>query len=359
IANAGTDQTVDEGTIVTLDGSASSDEDGNTLTYLWTAPSGITLSNTKAPMPTFTAPYITSDTMLTFTLTVNDGYNNSIENNIIISVSNILNNVTPIANAGRDQSVNKGILVTLDGSLSFDSNGDLLTYLWSAPDGITLSDNSIVNPTFIAPNVSSDIILSFKLFVSNSTTHSKADEVLIKVKGNQINIIPLANAGYQQTVEEGSLVSLDGSLSNDEDGDPLLYTWSAPEGITLSDSNSVNPTFYAPNVANDTTLTFELVVNDGIENSQKDIVLINISNITWIQNHNTFSLSAYPNPSKGQFNISSNMNINAEIINMLGKTIEKIHLIPGNNQIDISEYGEGLYILITQDMHTIKLNIQK
>ena len=74
-ADAGADQTVDDGTEVTLDGSGSADVDGDTLTYLWaqTAPDSgadVTLSSTAAEQPTFTAPERETDVTLTFELKV-------------------------------------------------------------------------------------------------------------------------------------------------------------------------------------------------------------------------------------------------------------------------------------------------
>jgi hypothetical protein len=48
----------------------------------------------------------------------------------------------------------------------------------------------------------------------------------------------VANAGADQTVEEGTLVTLNGSSSSDADSDPLTYLWTAPDGISLNDNIS-------------------------------------------------------------------------------------------------------------------------
>ncbi len=89
VANAGVDQTVSEGSLVTLDASASNDLDAeDTLTYLWTAPGGITLSSSTAIKPTFTAPEVSMDTSYIFTLTVSDG-KSSDSDTVAITVDNI------------------------------------------------------------------------------------------------------------------------------------------------------------------------------------------------------------------------------------------------------------------------------
>ena len=72
VANAGAPQTVNPGDSVTLDGSGSSDPNGDTLAYLWQQTGGVTvmLSDATSISPTFTAPAASG--MLTFTLTVTD-----------------------------------------------------------------------------------------------------------------------------------------------------------------------------------------------------------------------------------------------------------------------------------------------
>jgi hypothetical protein len=79
------------------------------------------------------------------------------------------------------------------------------------------------------------------------------------------NRMPIANAGWPQSVERGALVRLDGSASYDPDGNlPLLFTWMQTGGPpeTLSDMHAVSPTFTAPDKR--TVLTFNLVVTDAL-----------------------------------------------------------------------------------------------
>ena len=88
-ASAGSDQTPTEGDTVTLDASGSSDEDSDSLTYAWSQDSGTTmsLSDTTAASPTFTAPQATADYTLVFTVTVSDGNGGSDTDSVTITVS--------------------------------------------------------------------------------------------------------------------------------------------------------------------------------------------------------------------------------------------------------------------------------
>jgi peptidoglycan/xylan/chitin deacetylase (PgdA/CDA1 family) len=86
VANAGSAQTVSTGSSVQLDGSGSSDPNGDSLTYQWTQTGGtaVTLSSSTAARPTFTAP--SSAGTLNFRLVVNDGQVNSSPSTVAITV---------------------------------------------------------------------------------------------------------------------------------------------------------------------------------------------------------------------------------------------------------------------------------
>jgi hypothetical protein len=89
VANAGTDQRVNAGYVVALDGSKSKDPDSDQLTYSWTQTTGpsVTLSDSNASTASFKAPNISSDTTLKFSLTVKDDKGATNNNPAIVSVA--------------------------------------------------------------------------------------------------------------------------------------------------------------------------------------------------------------------------------------------------------------------------------
>ena len=272
-ANAGADQTVAEGASVTLDGSGSSDSEGENLTYAWTQVGTpmVSLSDADTATPTFTAPAdLLNDATLEFSLVVNDGTNASAAATVTITITGV--NDPPIANAGPDQNnIAEGASVTLDGSGSSDSDSDnsALTYAWTqvGTATVTLSDADTATPTFTAPaDLLTDATLEFSLVVNDGTNDSAADSVIIAITGE--NDAPTANAGSDQRWGKGTEVTLDGTGSTDPDGDNLTYLWSqgtSATRVTLSDTTAAQPTFTIPNVIPEgpALYTFILVVNDG------------------------------------------------------------------------------------------------
>ena len=96
VADAGPDQTAIDGSLVTLDGTGSSDPDGDSITYSWTQTSGtnVTLSNATIANPTFVAPSTTEEIMLGFSLVVNDGLLDSLPDSVVITVSPIISGIS-------------------------------------------------------------------------------------------------------------------------------------------------------------------------------------------------------------------------------------------------------------------------
>ena len=90
-AVAGANQTVPGGAAVTLNGGGSNDPDGDTLTYSWTQTLGtaVTLNNAGSASASFTAPTVTSDTLLRFSLEVTDpnGLSDSAEASVTVTTN--------------------------------------------------------------------------------------------------------------------------------------------------------------------------------------------------------------------------------------------------------------------------------
>src|SRR5688572_7748428 len=276
IANAGSDEMAAVGTAITLDGSASESSSGAPVSYQWTLTSKPSGSTALLTSPNSARPTFTPDVAGAYIVTLVVHANGVTSQPDTVSITCSTGNIAPRANAGPDRSAAPGGSITLDGTASRDPNNTAVTYSWrivTQPSGSTpvLSNATTASPTFRA-----DVpgVYTIALTVSDGSLTSAADQVNITVAAG--NLPPVANAGPDQTVTTGQVVSLSGTHSTDPNGDPLSYSWclkGSPQGssATLNGTNTARPTF-TPDVAGSYVLC--LTVNDGKAGSASDSVVV-------------------------------------------------------------------------------------
>lgn len=251
--NAGVDQTVNEDTLVTFDGSASADENG-IATYTW-AFTDVTLKTLTGKNPTYT--FATPGTY-TITLTVTDPAGNSATDTVIITVLDI---TKPTANAGLDRTVNEDTPITLDGSASSD-NVAISAYTWTFTDVATKTlAGEKPAYTFNTPGV-----YTITLNVTDAAGNWATDTITITV----LDITkPVANAGQDQTVNVGASVSFDASSSTDNVG-IVSYEWNFGDGTTGSGKTTTHT------YANAGTYTVTLTVKDAAGNTATHQITVTV-----------------------------------------------------------------------------------
>ena len=272
--------TVVGGTVVTLDGNASIEPNGQAITgYLWEQPAGqgIGLSTTTASVTSFTAPIVPfggASVTLTFTLKVTSAGGTSAPATSTITVTAPAAAGTPVANAGAAQTVPSGTAtVTLNGSASSDPLGNTLHYTWTQIGGnaVALTGANTALPTFTAPTIpaGSQQTFTFRLVVDNGINASLPANTTVTVVGPAAaNPTAIANATPNPAPSD-AIVTLNGSSSSDPKGLALTYLWEQTGGTPLvpfASTTSPVTTIAAPHVGPSSaaiTLTFRLTVRNS------------------------------------------------------------------------------------------------
>lgn len=286
VARAGNDVTAVNGTEVILNGTASSDPDGDLISYRWvlsTKPPGSVASLTGAntPRPSFT-PDVSGNYVIS--LVTSDGSLSSDVAFVIVTSGAV--NMPPTAVAtGPASVVLVGSRVTLDASASIDPNGDLLRYSWrwiSRPLSslAVLGQDTSARPEFV-PDQAGDYVLG--LVVSDGRLTSSERTVTVRAARTAA---PLANAGSSQSVLVGSTIDLDGTATPTGSGGLsnatlLGYQWSLvsrPDGSstsrTILNATAARAQFIPDAVG---TYVFRLTVTDSLGNASSDVVTVRVS----------------------------------------------------------------------------------
>ena len=180
---------------------------------------------------------------------------------------------SPKAAAGSDRAVEMGTLVTFDGSGSID---DLMItdYEWTFVDGVPVTlDGVLQTYRFVDPGV-----YKVTLKVMDGIGNSDDDNVTITVKDV---MAPIADAGPDMNVDEGTLVTFDGSGSWDNVGivgwtwtiKPLTYFPGDPPIVLYGETSQF--LFGRPG-----TYEVRLTVMDAAGNLQSDLMNVTVHDIT-------------------------------------------------------------------------------
>ncbi len=257
---AGADIEIMLGETVTLDGRNSTDpedapegDEEGILTYQWNFTSVPAQSSVNddslSPNDTVARPSFTPDRpgLYDLTLAVFDGEdwsNESDEDDIRIRV--IKPNDPPVAVTGKDLSGYVGETYILDGTGSYDVDGEVTGYDWTCTSHtVTLVDTTTSTPEF-TPSEATTFEFTLRVMDDNMTWSENIATINVTTVEVGENILPIAHPGSYPSVLRGETVSLDGSNSTDPDGIIISWEWSSTSHtITFQGQNTTAPSFVA------------------------------------------------------------------------------------------------------------------
>lgn len=178
-------------------------------------------------------------------------------------------NKAPIANAGADITVNVAGTVTLDGSASKDTDGQVVTYSWKQTSGpaVSLTGTNAASASADIPAVTVDTQFVFSLTVTDNEGATSVDTVVVNAKAktdpvDPVNTAPKAVISAPATAKAGDVVLIDANGSSDAESDSLTYTWSYSANINATE-NGATLSFVAGEFTADTAFDFTVTVSDG------------------------------------------------------------------------------------------------
>jgi len=186
-AIAGGNQAVRPGVLVELDGSQSSDPNGDTLTYSWVQTSGtsVVLSGGNGQRALFTAPQLANAETLSFELSVSDGKGGSDTDSVDVLIDPNLAppNMPPVISVSAPSVAAIGQDVVMDASATTDPEGDPLSFQWVQTAGVSvaLTAPGGVTTHFTAPDVTSVTSVTFRLTVNDNKGAASVRTVVVVI----------------------------------------------------------------------------------------------------------------------------------------------------------------------------------
>lgn len=255
-------------------------------------------------------------------------------------------NINPTANAGADQSGTINNLITLNGSGSSDSDGNITSYQWEQISGttVTINDGSSSMASF-TPALEGTY--TFRLTVTDNGGLTDSDDVNINVTEASSNVLPTADAGPDQSFPVSANIQLNGTASTDSDGTIDTYFWEqiAGEPLTIISSDLATATIEEPAAG---VYTFRLTVTDNNGGIDSDEVTHTVTqNITSLVGSVTETTNIFPNPSYGKFSLF----INSKVYESVDVSVYTLHGRLVYSKQDNISIGENYITVDLQDLN--------
>ena len=218
-AEAGPDQTVDEGTVVKFAGSHTDPGAGDTHTYAWAFDDGATATGASV-VHTYG-----DDGIYTIKLTVTDDDGGKGTDSLTVTV----NNAPPvITSLGSNAPKQEGTAVSFTAFFDDPGADDAHSGTWDFGDGTTaqadISDGKATGSHTYKDNGQYNVTLT----ITDDDSASVSQSVKVEI----VNAVPTALAGPDQTVDEGAVVVFSGDHTDPGDNDTHTYTWVFGDGST-------------------------------------------------------------------------------------------------------------------------------
>ncbi|MFH1810299.1 MAG: PKD domain-containing protein [Pseudomonadota bacterium] len=265
------------GFLAELDGTGSSDPDGDPLYYFWSVvgPTGASQCTTHQGVTNqslfqVTPPCDGNYTVLLFVQDARMASSSTVH--VLLQVTNQY-----YAEAGDNRGASLGQTLTLSAAASvLPTEPGIVDYNWALLTRPPGSSATIVNArdqeaqfTPTDPHASYEIALD----VSYNGIRLTTDRFFVNV----LNSTPVASAGDDTSVSVSGTVALDGSMSMDPDGDGLSYAWvlqGPTMGATLTGETTATPSFTAGSAAG--SITVQLTVSDVFGGVDSDTVVVTV-----------------------------------------------------------------------------------
>lgn len=284
VVHAGIDQSIQLPTNqVTLDGSTSTDADGNIVSYQWSkvsGPSTYSITSTSA----VTTVLNLSAGVYVFRLTCFDNLNASSFDDVQVTV--LAANIPPTADAGSNQTIKLPVSsATLNSSASTDPDGTITSRLWSQVSGPITA--TIVASTSVSTSITgmtSAGTYVFKITVTDNNAVAGSANVTVTVQ--PANIVPVASAGLDIGITLPTVTTTLVGSGTDVDGTIVTYAWTQTSGTAATIVSASSATTVINGLTTAGARTFRLTVtdNDGGISTDDVVVTVAAANIFPIAN---------------------------------------------------------------------------